>query len=141
MAADAIQEAYLRALQHPPSQADNLQGWLFRVATNVVRDEWKKDSHAKRIAEMPHRAPLADATPDPLASLERDEARRIVNRLLERLSDRERTVLLMREAGFSHREIAQAVDTTTRSVGTMIGRAFRKLQTELRTAVGERTWP
>ena len=38
-----------------------------------------------------------------------------------------RLVLLMREAGFRHRESAEAVGTTTKSVGTMIARALRKL--------------
>jgi len=36
-------------------------------------------------------------------------------------------VLLMREEGFAHREIAEAVGTTTASVGTMIARALDKL--------------
>jgi DNA-directed RNA polymerase specialized sigma24 family protein len=47
------------------------------------------------------------------------------------LGEKERTVLLMREEGFSHREIADAVGTTTGSVGTMIVRALDKLAAEL----------
>jgi DNA-directed RNA polymerase specialized sigma24 family protein len=47
------------------------------------------------------------------------------------LGEKERTVLLMREEGFSHREIADAVGTTTGSVGTMIARALDKLAAEL----------
>ena len=37
----------------------------------------------------------------------------------------------MREGGFSHQEIAEAVGTTTKSVGSMIARALRKLSNEL----------
>ena len=40
-------------------------------------------------------------------------------------------MLLMREEGFSHREIAEAVGTTTGSVGTMIARALDKLAARL----------
>jgi DNA-directed RNA polymerase specialized sigma24 family protein len=47
------------------------------------------------------------------------------------LGEKERTVLLMREEGFSHREIADAVGATTGSVGTMIARALDKLAAEL----------
>jgi DNA-directed RNA polymerase specialized sigma24 family protein len=36
-------------------------------------------------------------------------------------------MLLMREEGFSHREIADAVGTTTGSVGTMLVRALDRL--------------
>jgi DNA-directed RNA polymerase specialized sigma24 family protein len=37
----------------------------------------------------------------------------------------------MREEGFSHREIAEAVGTTTGSVGTMFARALTKLESGL----------
>jgi DNA-directed RNA polymerase specialized sigma24 family protein len=38
----------------------------------------------------------------------------------------------MREEGFAHREIAEAVDTTTGSIGTIVARALDKLAAELR---------
>jgi DNA-directed RNA polymerase specialized sigma24 family protein len=50
---------------------------------------------------------------------------------LNALSAKEQTILLMREEGFSHQEIAEAVETTTRSVGSMIARALQKLSVEL----------
>jgi DNA-directed RNA polymerase specialized sigma24 family protein len=54
-----------------------------------------------------------------------------VRAALDRLSWKERTVLLMREEGFAHHEIAGAVGTTTGSVGTMLARALKKLSVEL----------
>jgi RNA polymerase sigma factor (sigma-70 family) len=63
--------------------------------------------------------------------LERTEARAAVRRALACLSEKERTILLMREEGFSHREIAEAVGTTTGSVGTMFARALTKLESGL----------
>lgn len=56
---------------------------------------------------------------------------------MDRLSERDRTVLLMREEGFRHREIADAVGTTTKSVGTMIARALEKLAGELDLDTGD----
>jgi DNA-directed RNA polymerase specialized sigma24 family protein len=50
---------------------------------------------------------------------------------LNQLEPRDRAVLLMREEGFAHREIADAVGTTTKSVGTMIARALEKLSRHL----------
>jgi DNA-directed RNA polymerase specialized sigma24 family protein len=47
------------------------------------------------------------------------------------LTDRERTILLMREEGFAHREIASIVGTTTGSIGTMIARALERLAQHL----------
>lgn len=135
-AADAAQESYLRLVRKPPDRADNLKAWLFTVATNVVRDDWKKRRHALALAETPTMAPQADAPPGPHEQLERDEQRRLVRDMLRKLPDKDRTVLLMREEGFSHREIAEAVGTTTGSVGTMIARALRKLANELAQVAG-----
>ncbi len=135
-AADAAQESYLRLLRQPPARADNLRAWLFTVATNVVRDDWKKQRHAVALFQAPSRAPHVDAPPTPLEQLERDERRQFVREMLLKLSTKDRTVLLMREEGFSHKEIAEAVGTTTGSVGTMIARALRKLANELAQVAG-----
>jgi RNA polymerase sigma factor (sigma-70 family) len=135
-AADAAQESYLRLVRQPPARADNLRAWLFTVATNVVRDEWKKRRHAVALSQTPSRAPQPDVPPSPHEQLEREERRRLVREMLQKLSTKDRTVLLMREEGFSHREIAEAVGTTTGSVGTMIARALKKLANELAQAAG-----
>jgi len=63
--------------------------------------------------------------------VEQEETRRRVRDALATLNDKERAVLLMREEGFTHREIAVAVGTTTGSVGTMFARALDKLATRL----------
>ena len=134
-AADAAQEAYSRLLSQPPARDDNLRAWLFTVATNVVRDGWKKQQTALRLVGNQAATPTANSAPDPHELVERKERQAVVRKVLDRLSIRDRTVLLMREEGFSHKEIAVAVDTTTKSVGTMIARALRKFASEL-DAVG-----
>ena len=73
----------------------------------------------------------AASAPDPADALVREEARERVRRALAALSEKERLLLLMREEGFKHREIAEAVGTTTASVGTLIARALVKLAGQL----------
>ena len=132
-AADAAQETYLRLLERPPERKDNMRAWLFTVATNVVRDRWRKQ-HVALQSEVSPRAVVGDPPPDPQVTVEREERRRNVRRLLAKLTPKQRIVLLMREEGFSQREIAQAVGTTTKSVGTMTARALEKLASELEQA-------
>ena len=55
------------------------------------------------------------------------EARVRASAVLDALSERDRAILLMREEGFKHREIAEAVGTTTKSVGTLIARALDRV--------------
>jgi RNA polymerase sigma-70 factor (ECF subfamily) len=135
-AQDAAQESYLRLQTRPPTHTANLRAWLFTVATNVVRDQWKKQVAVRGLADVSPQALATDPQQDPHEQLERAERRQIVRKMLARLSERERTVLLMREEGFLHREIAETVGTTTKSVGTMIARALRKLAGELGPAGG-----
>lgn len=131
LAADAAQEAFVRLVERPP-QDRHVRAWLFAVATNVVRDTARaRVRWSTLLSASPDRAPLGDARPGPEAEAESAERRKLVRAALERLSWKERTVLLMREEGFAHHEIAQAVGTTTGSVGTMIARALHKLAGEL----------
>ena len=126
-AADAAQETYLALIERPPESEANVRAWLFSVATNVVRQNRRKRHEAALAPDELERITSEDAALDPLAAVELDEKRKTVRRLVARLSSKERTILLMREEGFTHREIAQAVGTTTKSIGTMIDRALQKL--------------
>ena len=131
LAADAAQEAFVRLVERPP-QDRHVRAWLFAVATNVVRDSARARARwLTLLMGSPERAPVGDQGMLPDQELESLERRKAVRAALDRLSWKERTVLLMREEGFAHHEIAQAVGTTTGSVGTMIARALQKLSAEM----------
>lgn len=134
LAQDAAQEAFVRLLARRPRD-EQLRAWLFTVATNLVR-AWSNERRRRgRLLEHGGaRAPAADPPRDPAEAAHAAERRSAVRRALDRLSEKERAVLLMREEGFSHREIADAVGTTTASVGTMIARALDKLAAAMAVA-------
>jgi RNA polymerase sigma factor (sigma-70 family) len=127
LAHDAAQEAFTRLVARPPRDEDP-KAWLFTVATNLVRT-WANSRRRRRglLEARIDRVPQPEPLPDPAASSEADERRRLVREALDRLSEKERTILLMREEGFTHREIGAAVGTTTGSVGTMLIRALDRL--------------
>jgi RNA polymerase sigma factor (sigma-70 family) len=127
VAADAAQEAFVRLLERPPRTVQP-RAWLYTVATNVVRDQGRARSRRWLILmKGGDRVPYGDAPRDPMETLEADEVKVRVRHALQELSEKERTALLLREEGFSQREIAETVGTTTKSVGTLIARALRKL--------------
>lgn len=132
LAEDVVQEAFVRFAVRPPADQGNVRAWLFRVATTAAIDAMRG---ARRrltlLRERPELQPLGEPPPDPAAELERKETRHRVRAALAELKPRERAVLLMREEGFAHREIAAALGTTTGSVGTMIARALEKLARRL----------
>lgn len=133
LAADAAQEAFVRLLeQEPPPEQP--RPWLFRVARNVVRDT-ARASKRHRVLEMDGKARGAhgDRSRAPDRVVNREAARRQLRTALDALSEKERTALLMREEGFKHREIAEALGTTTGSIGTLLRRAIGKAAERLRT--------
>jgi RNA polymerase sigma-70 factor (ECF subfamily) len=127
LAHDAAQEAFARLVAKPPREAPP-RAWLFVVATNLVR-AWanQRKRRTVRLREAGARVPSADPLPNPEEVALVNEQRTAIRSALAALTEKERTVLLMREEGFAHREIATAVGTTTGSVGTMITRALDKL--------------
>jgi len=130
LADDVVQETFIRLAEHPPPDATGggIRAWLFTVATNLAPDALKiRGRRPRPLAHQEGRLPTADPAPYPAEALEREETRGRVRRALAGLSEKERMLLLMREEGFKHREIAAAVGTTTASVGTLIARALVKL--------------
>lgn len=131
VAHDAAQEAFTRLVTNPPRN-EHPRAWLFTVATNLVRS-WSNTRRRRRtlLEAATARAPMADPVPGPEEAAAQAERTTAVRDALAALTEKERTILLMREEGFSHREIAAAVGTTTGSVGTMIARALDRVAAAL----------
>jgi RNA polymerase sigma factor (sigma-70 family) len=127
LADDAAQEAFVRLLEQDPPPG-NPRPWLFRVAVNQVRDDARKAQRHRVLGrdEARMRGAHADGPGTPDRAVGREAARRMVGEALAALSPKERQALLMREEGFKHREIADALGTTTGSIGTLLRRALEK---------------
>jgi RNA polymerase sigma-70 factor (ECF subfamily) len=124
---DIVQEAYLRVLRTPPPTRDpqQLRAFVFRVASNLMVDHWRRrgrerDASERRLDE-----------PDPVQP---DIALRVdMTRTFERLRPQQRQLMwLAYVEGNDHREIAAALGLRERSVRVLLHRARRKLATLLR---------
>lgn len=136
-AEDVVQETFVRLLERPPRGAPSAS-WLFRVATNLARDAGRtRRRRHLLLLRAGDRVPHGDEPPRADAQLEAKRRRTRVAAALQELSPKERMALLMREEGFLQREIAEAVGTTTKSVGTLTVRAIRKLAARLEEERGE----
>ena len=132
LAEDVVQDAFVRLALRPPPDHSHLRAWLFRVTTTVALDALRGARRRRSLAEAnAARLPAAEPPADPAVEVERAELRGRVRSALDELAPRDRAMLLMWQEGFTHREIAEAVATTEKSVGTMLARALAKLARRL----------
>lgn len=124
-AEDLAQEAFARALAHEP---DNPRAWVFSVAANLARDEVRTVVRRKRHLTL-IRAEADERTrdPDPVDEIDRREKLAAARAALEQLSDRDREVLLLWDAGLSYTEIAERTGLALGAIGTTLARARRRL--------------
>ncbi len=135
-AEEVAQETFVRALrQLERGPLANERAWLFAVATNLVRDEARRDARRRR-----HLALLTEESRDEhlepealtLERAEEDAQTRaaeaaLARRAVDALAERDRLALLMREEGLEYGEIAEALGLSVGSVGTTLSRARRRL--------------
>ena len=125
-AQDLAQEAFVRVLDADP---DNPRAWLFTVASNLARDEARAAVRRKKhmvLIKGEAEARQRDA-PQMTDEAERREKMEAVRSALEMLSEKDRTVLLLWDAGFNYDEIAAQVNISKGAVGTTLARARAKL--------------
>ncbi len=137
-AEEVAQETFLRALRQ--DRLDHARAWLFAVATNLVRDEGRREERRRRhlallAAEEREREQEAPAV---LNAAERAEEAALARAALEQLAERDRSALLMKEEGLDYQEIAAALELSPGSVGTTLARARRRLAEAYETLLGER---
>ncbi|MGZ8494091.1 MAG: sigma-70 family RNA polymerase sigma factor [Gemmatirosa sp.] len=102
------------------------RAWLFAVATNLVRDEARRNARRRRHLALLREEEPTHVDPEP-TTLERMQEMALARRAVDALAERDRLALLMREEGFDYHEIAAALGLAVGSVGTTLARARRRL--------------
>jgi RNA polymerase sigma-70 factor, ECF subfamily len=123
---EILQETYIRML-HAPAMSDlPRKGYLYKTATNLLRDRWRKQKREQKLWEM------SDLTehihqnfnlPLDMASI------------FERLSAQERAILwLAHVEEMSHKDISAILGVKEKSVRVLVFRAREKAKDMLERA-------
>jgi RNA polymerase sigma-70 factor (ECF subfamily) len=123
-AQDLAQEAFMRALDHDP---ENPRAFLFTIANNLARDEARTAVRQRRHLTLIKAETRDQAFVDPTEEMEHEQRMAAVRRALDQLSERDREVLLLWDAGFNYEEIAEQAGLAVKAVGTTLSRARRRL--------------
>jgi RNA polymerase sigma-70 factor (ECF subfamily) len=128
LADDLMQESYLRFLcsSHPEDGEVACRRYLFRIATNLLRDYWRRPKHTP-IEDLPEE--MISATMD----AGRFESQAVLGPALARMKPRERQLLWLAHAeDYTHHEIAEITGLGATSIRLLLFRARRKIAKLLR---------
>ena len=131
LADDLMQESYLRFLcaTRPEGGEVNYRRYLFRIATNLLRDHWRRPL-AACIEDVPERFLAAR---DGLSHI---DSQAILDPAMARMRPRERQLLWLAHAeGYSHREIAEITGLNAAGIRLLLFRARRKIARLLRKQI------
>jgi RNA polymerase sigma-70 factor (ECF subfamily) len=130
---DLLQESYYRLLRTstPFESEDHRKNYLFRIATNLIRDRHRRPRPDN--AQLPEHGDGEIAAQLDLAR--QTQQRADLQRAMAQLSQRERALVwLAYGQGSTHQEIAGMLGLKTGSIKPLLFRARRKLARILRPA-------
>jgi RNA polymerase sigma-70 factor (ECF subfamily) len=125
LADDLMQESFVRFLCASQPEEGEVAGrrYLFRIATNLLRDHWRR----------PKQASIEEISEEFLAAAANSFPSDALDPVLAHMRPRERQLLWLAHAeGYSHREIAQITGLATASIRILLFRARRRIASLLR---------
>jgi RNA polymerase sigma-70 factor (ECF subfamily) len=129
-AEDATSTIFVKGLDHLPSfseRGDSFRTWLFRIAHNEIADRYRRQARHPEVPLLPEMG-LRDAASLPEEAAITADRRRRVLQVLAHLPPRERSVVELRAAELSTREIAEVLQISEQSVRTAQCRAVGRLR-------------
>ena len=133
VAEDLLQETFARLLvaYRAGREPDQLQPWLYRVASNLVTSRGRRLRTVTRWLAGQRRDDHLGAAASPEASAIGREWSSDVADALGTLSEESRTALLLAAQGFVGREIADAIGRTEAATRTLMCRARQQMRREI----------
>jgi RNA polymerase sigma-70 factor (ECF subfamily) len=103
--------------------------WLYRVATHLTINHLSRSKKHLQLEEA-HQCELPE-TDTAEGQLEAGDRKRLVEKALMKLEERDRILLVLYAEGLSYKEIAEISSIGLTSVGKLLSRALQKLKKEL----------
>ena len=138
-AADVAQEVFLRAFKylHRADPRRPLAPWLFRIAVNVCRDVMRRRQQRQTTFVDGEAVEPIDQSSDPCAGLERKQQRLILQKALERLPEKERLAIVLRDIeGLSTADVAAILHSSETTVRSQVSRGRLRLKVVIGQLMG-----
>jgi RNA polymerase sigma-70 factor (ECF subfamily) len=133
-AEDLALETFWRLYTQPPSQTNNVSGWLYRVAVRLGYNALRAHKRRGQYEQEAGKLVLERSVTDPANEADLAEQRQRVRKVLGGMKPRSAQILVLRHSGFSYTEIGAAMDVPVSSVGTLLARAEREFEKRFKQA-------
>jgi RNA polymerase sigma-70 factor, ECF subfamily len=148
LAEDIAQETFMKALRMMDrvDESFNFGGWVHTVARNLCFDELRRRQRDLRVdggtedeeSELMANLPSTASGFDPVTVQESNETRRQVWKVAQRLPEKYKLVLTLRELqDLSYRQIARSLNMSESAVETLLYRARLRFKEEYIASQGE----
>ena len=138
-AEDAAQEAFLKVFDkiHTFREDSSFSTWFYTVLNNICLDALRKRSRRAETISIhqsddtgdEYELQIEDTADGPYEAFQKNEAKRLLEIALTKLSDEHRTVIILRDInGFEYEEIAKILKISTGTVKSRISRARLSLR-------------
>jgi len=128
-AREVVQDTFMRLCRQDVAKVrDGLKTWLFTVCRNRALDVLRKERRLEPLEdERLGRMPSGDPAPDKLA--DRHERMEELMNYLERLSDNQKEVILLKfQQGLSYKEISEVTGLGSGNIGFLIHTGLKRLR-------------
>jgi RNA polymerase sigma-70 factor (ECF subfamily) len=129
---DFTQETFLKFYLETKKNIEfkNPRAWLYKVYLNLARTCFNSEALKKNKQEIlsGSQAQMTDLHKE----YSRNEKQRIVFEMLDKLTEKEKAILILYNHGFSYSEMAEVLEINPNSVGTTLVRAIERLKETLR---------
>lgn len=130
-AEDLALETFWRLYTLAPQKGpQNVAGWLYRVATNLGLNALRAEKRRRQYEDAAMRldpGPTASSNDPHHAAVRQDEVS-AVRRALAAMRQPQAELLMLRHAGLSYREVADALGLAPNSIGPLLARAERDFE-------------
>jgi RNA polymerase sigma-70 factor (ECF subfamily) len=126
LAADVTSDTFARAMNALPRfRGKSFRSWLFTIAHNVIVDSVRRRKPTASFDEM---LSIPDRGTSPEEALLANETARHIATLLDRLTENQRQVVVLRTAGLTGQEVADVLGMSVGAVKAAQFRAYNRLR-------------
>ena len=122
-AEEVANDSFWRLYRQPALEINNVGGWLYRTATNLGIDALRSSNRRRQHENAAARLAPGSTSAGPLDDVLREEKCRQVRAALASIKPVQAQLLILRNSGFSYKELAKALDLKPGGIGTMLNRA------------------